>query len=138
MKHAMTPSSQHGFSLLETVVVILLLAITSAAIIRLNSGLFTNASQIRDLQIDTQLLQACAEHVIATRRLTGFNETPDYDAGCEALPIVPPGSNTFDVDTTLDYTDSSCLTGAICQRVEIRVNETWGATGPLTLQLVKY
>jgi prepilin-type N-terminal cleavage/methylation domain-containing protein len=131
-------NSARGFTLLETVIVILLLAIASAGIINLNGGLFTNASQIRNLQINTQLLQACAERVMAVRRLSGFIDVPDYDTVCEALPLVASGSNKFTVTTTLNYTGSSCPIGATCQWVDIRVNNAVGEVGPITLQLMKY
>ena len=131
-------NSARGFTLLETVIVILLLAIASAGIINLNGGLFTNASQIRNLQINTQLLQACAERVMAVRRLSGFIDAPDYDTVCEALPLVASGSNKFTVNTTLNYTGSSCPIGATCQWVDIRVNNAVGEVGPITLQLMKY
>ncbi len=133
--------TQRGFTLLETVVVIALLGITSAAIINLNSSLFANASRVRDLQTNTQLLQACAEQVMATRRLNGFVDAPNYDAACDALPIVAPSGNIFSVTTTLNYTGSSCPVGATCQWVDIKVNDpagTLGPIGPLTLQLMKY
>ena len=131
-------NSARGFTLLETVIVILLLAIASAGIINLNGGLFTNASQIRNLQINTQLLQACAERVMAVRRLSGFIDAPDYDTVCEALPLVASGSNKFTVTTTLSYTGSSCPIGATCQWIDIRVNNAVGDVGPITLQLMKY
>jgi prepilin-type N-terminal cleavage/methylation domain-containing protein len=131
--------AQRGFTLIELVVVIVLLSITAAAIIQLNGGLFKSGNSIRDLQSDTQLLQACAEHVLATRRLTGYDDTPDYDTACEALAVATkPDNNNFDVTTTPNYTGSSCPIGATCQWVDIKVNSTTGTIGPITLQLMKY
>lgn len=134
-----TPRTQGGFTLIELVIVIVLLSITSTAVIQLNGGLFRNGNSIRDLQSDTQLLQACAEHVMGLRRLGGFNDTPDYDAACEALPIATKAdNNNFNVTTTLNYTGNSCPVGANCQWVDIKVNSTTGTIGPMTLQLMKY
>jgi prepilin-type N-terminal cleavage/methylation domain-containing protein len=131
--------AQRGFTLIELVVVIVLLSITAAAIIQLNGGLFKSGNSMRDLQSDTQLLQACAEHVLATRRLTGYDDTPDYDTACEALAVATKlDNNNFDVTTTPNYTGSSCPIGATCQWVDIKVNSTTGTIGPITLQLMKY
>ena len=130
--------SPRGFTLIETVIVILLLSITSAVVISMNGGLFKNAKNIRDLQTETQLLQVCAEHVMETRRLSGFVAAPDYDAACEALPVVPANSNQFLVTTTLNVTANSCPSGATCQWVDISVNGSSGVIGPIGLQLVKY
>jgi prepilin-type N-terminal cleavage/methylation domain-containing protein len=131
--------TEGGFTLLELVVVIVLLGITSTAIIQLNGGLFRNGNSVRDLQSDTQLLQACAEQVMASRRLGGYNSAPDYDAACEALTVATKtDNNNFNVTTTLNYTGSSCPVGATCQLVDIKAYSTSGTIGPLTLQLMKY
>jgi prepilin-type N-terminal cleavage/methylation domain-containing protein len=139
----MKPKTPHhgeqGFTLIELVVVVVLLSITAAAIIQLNAGLYKSGNSMRDLQSDTQLLQACAEHVLATRRLTGFDDTPDYDTACESLAVATKAdNNNFDVTTTPNYTGNSCPVGATCQWVDIKVNSTVGALGPMTLQLMKY
>jgi prepilin-type N-terminal cleavage/methylation domain-containing protein len=139
MKFQRPHCTEGGFTLLELVVVIVLLGVTSTAVIRLNGGLFKNGSSIRDLQSDTQLLQACAEQVMASRRLGGFDDTPDYDAACEALPVATKAdNNNFDVTTTLNYNGSSCPVGATCQLVDIKAHSTSGTIGPLTLLLMKY
>lgn len=139
MKRQTSDNQQHGFTLIELVVVIVLLGITSAAIIQLNGGLFKSGSNVRDLQSDTQLLQACTEQVLALRRLTGFNDTPDFDTACEALAIANKAdNNNFDITTTPNYVGNSCPTNAVCQLIEIRANSAAGTLGPMTLQLVKY
>ncbi len=139
MRFKSLPTAERGFTLIELVVIIVLLSITSAAIIHLNGGLFKSDNSIRDLQSDTQLLQACAEHVISTRRLSGFNGTPDFDASCEALPVATKSdNNNFEITTTSTYTGNSCPINATCQLVEIKVNSTMGTIGPMTLQLMKY
>jgi Tfp pilus assembly protein PilV len=137
----MTPQprlrSQLGVTLMETVMVILLLSIASAAIIGLNGGLYKNSKNIASLQTDTQWLQACAESVVMTRRISGFNAAPNYLVACQALPNAP--LNKFAVTTTTSYTGSSCPTNATCQLVAISVNVTTGGViGPTNLLLVKY
>lgn len=138
----MTPKAalhpECGLTLIELVIVIVLLSITSAAIIQLNGGLFQSSSNIRDIQSDTQLLQACAEQVLATRRGSGFNDTPDYDTACEALAVANKANNNFDITTTPNYSGNSCPVNEVCQLVEIKVNSTVGTAGPVTLQLMKY
>ncbi len=139
MKFQRPHCTEAGFTLLELVVVIVLLGVASTAVIQLNGGLFKNGSSIRDLQSDTQLLQACAEQVMASRRLGGFDDAPDYDAACEALPVATKAdNNNFDVTTTLNYNGSSCPVSATCQLVDIKAHSTTGTIGPLTLLLMKY
>jgi prepilin-type N-terminal cleavage/methylation domain-containing protein len=129
---------REGFTLIEMVIVILLLGITSTAIISLNRGMFSNAGNMRELQTNVQLLQACAERVRTLRYLSGFNQTStDYDTACEALPLVSANSNKFLV-TNVSTTASSCPSGATCQLVEIKVNGTLGSIGPISLQFMQY
>lgn len=132
------PSAARGFTLLETVIVILILGVAATAVIRLNTGLFYSSIDSRDVQLNTQLLQACAEKISASRRLSGFIETAGfYDALCESLPIGPAGSDRFAVTTSASVGES-CPTGATCQDIVIGVNGSSGAVGPVHLQLMKY
>jgi prepilin-type N-terminal cleavage/methylation domain-containing protein len=133
-----TKQASKGFTLLETVIVILMLGVAATAVIRLNTGLFYSANDSRDVQINSQLLQACAEKITASRRLTGLNETAGfYDALCENLPIGPVGSDRFTVSTSASVGES-CPAGATCLDIVIRVNGTSGNVGPVHLQLMKY
>lgn len=131
-------NQRSGFTLIEMLIFVVLLGITAAAILSLNGGLFTNASKMREIQINVQLLQACAEQVRTSRYFSGFTQTANYyDSLCEVLPLVTPNSNKFEVSNVATVA-SSCPVGATCQLVEVRVNGTSGTIGPISLQLMNY
>ncbi len=52
------PSGQHGFTLMESVVALVLLSLVSVVITSLNGNLFLRSGDMRGLQQSTQLLQA--------------------------------------------------------------------------------
>lgn len=129
---------QLGFTLLEMVIVIVLLGITSTTIIQINNGLFSGVNLSRNVQINTQLLQACAERIIASRRFSGYIEKVGYyDGICESLPIGPFGSDRFTVIASPSL-GLSCPSGETCQLIEIKVNESIGPVSSINLQLMKY
>jgi prepilin-type N-terminal cleavage/methylation domain-containing protein len=71
-----TSRAPQGFTLMEILVAILLLAILAVSVIGLNSQLFMQSANMHNLQIGTQLQQACLEHLLDQRKSSsGFNTT---------------------------------------------------------------
>ena len=126
-----------GFTLVETLIVVVLLAIVAAGVGAIQGRIFTSQSAIKDLQVGARLMQECAEQVLAVRR-----HTPDgYAAletgfganscgGVNALAGFSVPSVTF----TDPYSGAGCPAGGICKLATITQN---GMT-PVTLLLVDY
>ena len=127
-------SHQQGFTLIEAVITILLLAITATTIITLNSNIFKDRTDINAMQVASPLLQACAERIIGLRQTAGFSLTPTYDTACDALT----GSDSFDITVTDNSSAASCPSGATCQLVQIVQKSNGQSWGPLNLQLMDY
>ncbi len=126
------PSAQHGFTLMELVIAIVLLSIVSVVITRLNGSLFAGASDMRGLQQSTQLLQACVDQVIGLRKSSGFDATFQ----CAEINAL---STDFTLDVSLKPTPDYCPTGLQCKQVLINVKKT-GSTvnNPISLLFVNY
>lgn len=75
---------QRGFTLVEMVMVIVILAIASVALM----DQFVNTAKSylinEQLQTSTQLAQECAEHILATRRLQNYATA--ITTACPTLP----------------------------------------------------
>lgn len=128
------PPSARGFTLIEAVVSLLLLAIVASTLIGLNGHLFQGREHLHQLALNTPLLQACAERVLAMRRAEGFSADPAFDAACDAIT----GDDRFDVNVTPNSASASCPAGAQCQRVDIYVKSPHVRTGPVVLQWVDH
>jgi prepilin-type N-terminal cleavage/methylation domain-containing protein len=126
--------SSRGFTLIETVIALLLLSVIASMTVTTNGNLFHNQADIRQLQNSTPLLQACAERVLAIRRISGFSMTPDFDAACDALT----GTDTFNVIVTSNTGSASCPNNAVCQLVRIYIKNNGSTFGPVALQLMNY
>lgn len=101
---------QRGFTLVEMVMVIVILALASVALM----DQFVNASKTylidEQLQTATQLAQECAEHILATRRVLG------YAAISSTCPTLPPTYTTPGAvyAVTASLVDVTPLTNTAC------------------------
>ena len=131
MSLAMT-SRQRGFTLMESVVALVLLGIVSVAITSLNGNLFLRSDDMRSLQQSSQLLQACVDQVIALRKTSGY-AGPFH---CDELNALPTG---YALNVTLKATPDHCPSGLECKQVLVSVNQTGGTAGnPVSLLFVNY
>lgn len=130
--------NQRGFTLIETLLVMVVLGIASATIISLQGGIFAGQSSSQDLQMGTQIVQECAEQVLALRRRApsgGYAAvTP---AACSTLGNV--GGFGLPLITLRDDTGADL---AACASTYCTANITVGKSGsfvaPITLRLRKY
>ncbi len=125
-----------GFTLLETVVVIVLVGIAAAAMVMLQGTIFSQRELTRDQQIGTQLQQECAERFTVIRRTRGFNNallTPGTYNQCADLPVF--GSPLLGGDFALQVTIASrtggappnpCPLGRNCKLITIGVTKPGG------------
>jgi prepilin-type N-terminal cleavage/methylation domain-containing protein len=123
-----------GFTLIELVMVIVLLSISTAGLVTLFGQLTGSLSINNDIQTAAQLAQECAEHLLAARRQAG------YDLGgttnCSALPTFngfgPPAVTISD-----PYAGSACPATANCKLLTI--NATYGSgASTVTVLLTDY
>lgn len=134
---------EKGFTLMELLVSMVVLATLATAIIALNGGLFNRDSDIRNLQSGAELLQACSETVLSTRRSSSTKFNTNFSAICSDLggngfkaPVVtvtttPPSSGTND----------ACPTGESCKWAVISIQKSGSlvdAMLPVTVRLMDY
>lgn len=134
----MRRASRHaGFTLIELVLVILVMAIGFVSLSALYVQVTDTLGSNEDLQTSAQLAQGCAEHVLATRRNLGFDSAAINANICNGLPIVvgyiravvPSG-------TYVGGPATACPNGQTCRDVTVTVSR--GAINtPIQLLLVR-
>ena len=143
ISHTPARRAIQGFTLVESLVVAAILAIIAVAIGNVSFSLFRNQDSIKELQIRTGLMQACAEQVLGFRKSneSGY-ESVSSDVSVTVAPFnstqcggmtVPTGF-TISAVVVEDYSGAACPTNGICKTVTI----SSGSVTPLTLMLVNY
>jgi Tfp pilus assembly protein PilV len=128
------PPPSHGFTLIEAVITMLGLAIAATVIISLNGNLFLQATSMRNLQMATQMLQACTNEVWNTRQINGYGGP--YN--CAYTKAHLSTGFTLNVTTTAT-TAAPCPNGWQCQQVQISVAPANGTSwAPVTLLFMNY
>jgi len=133
-----SPRSHRGFTLIETIAAMVILAIAAATIINMQSSLFKNQSGVTNLQVASRLQAECAEQVLGVALNQGyFQVLPTGSSGtfgthqCDTLTAY--GSNNLPTVTFTDpYTGTGCPAGQSCKLVIV----TQDSLQPITLLLV--
>lgn len=130
-------ATETGFTLVELIVVIVLLSIAAAGIVSLNANIFSGQDSNETLEVGAQLLQECAEKVLAA----GYTPSPSCldDATASALPQgfsapVPTVTHTILPATSTRY---GCPSGGTCVTVDVTVTKGSSTLTPITLLLVQ-
>ena len=128
MKHAHPHrlATSRGFTLVESIIVLVVLGIAAVGIISLQGRIFSGQSDMKDMQVGVQLMQECAEHILGARRAPGYVWTTDTACIRSSLTTATytvPAANT-----------SGCPPSGTCKLVSI----TQGGLTPITLLLVSY
>lgn len=139
-----TINASRGFTLVESIIVLVVLAIAAAGIATLSGNIFNGQDENKELQISMQLMQECAEQVLALRRTSGFDWTTNA-ATLACTDLAAPGDVGLSfgkpvVDSNISITDGSngCPTGGTCRLLTIAVSTSAGdKLAPLTLLLVR-
>jgi len=133
------PRGARGFTLFETVFVIVLLALVAAVIKGMQPRIFETQTNGRDQYVGLELARGCAERLLAVRRRLGYgNVTTTTCNGMGGL-----GSFGANPTVALKGSDNSVLTAcstATCTAT-ISVAKTSGPAASLaaiTLQLSAY
>ena len=127
---------QQGFTLLELVMVITLVAIASIPIL----GQFSQASSIlltdEIIQTAAQLAQERAEDILADRRTAGFAAVPTGTVNDVLGGTYSSYSRT--VTVTSPPGGSGCAAGATCKEVVVSVDHSGRTRAEITTMLVSY
>ena len=127
---------QQGFTLLELVMVIMLVAVASIPIL----GQFSQASSIlltgEIIQTAAQLAQERAEGILADRRTAGFAAVPSGTANDVLGGTYSSYSRT--VTVTSPPGGSGCAAGATCKEVVVSVDHSGRTRAEITTMLVSY
>ncbi len=104
-----SPNRCGGFTLVETIIVLVVLGIAATTIAMLSGKIFDSQGVNKDMQIDVKRMQECAEHVLATRRATA-----------RAIPVADFLPACPDTNATATPETSTCPTGiSSCKLVKI-------------------
>jgi hypothetical protein len=137
MKRAAGVREQGGFTLMELIAIIVIVAIASVPLF----GLFSQAgiSLLADerIQTATQLAQERAEYLMGVRRNRGYAD-PEI-----STPLIEnlAGNYTGYTRTTAvtdPFVGPACPGGAACKQLTVRIDENGQARAELTFVLVNY
>lgn len=144
------PASR-GFTLVESIIVLVVLGIAAVTVATLSGDIFTRQGDNKTLQVGVQLMQECAEQVLATRRAsaTGYTLTPSCSNLQGFSGFDAPAVKSFATTTTGSFPSNTpgcptaaggpcgCPPGGSCKLVTISVKTVAGdELAPLTLLLV--
>lgn len=130
---------ERGFTLVETMMVVVVLAIAAVGIAGLQGNMFSNQANVSTLQVKTRLQAECAEQILATRRYYSDGYTTvaagtSYGTNLCGDITALSGYTVPSVAVTDPYTGTGCPASASCKLVVI--SQTGAAS--LTLMLVNY
>jgi prepilin-type N-terminal cleavage/methylation domain-containing protein len=127
-----------GFTLIEIVIVIGVLAIAGAALANMHGSLFSSRTSLAEVQVQTWMATECMERVLAVKREDGFDEVSNgarfgtgtngvYCDGISAqIGATPP------TVTSTSFTGAACPLGATCRLATINAGPS------VQLMLVSY
>ena len=147
MKHARPRrfAGSRGFTLVESIIVVVVLSIAAAGIISLQGNIFRGQSVNKKIQVGVQLMQECAELILATRRVgtNGYTNSSLADSAaatskCSGITLsgyaAPTVTITYGDSTTTGFSGCPSSVSNSCMQVSI----TQGSLTPITLMLVSY
>lgn len=121
-----------GFTLVELVMVILVVTIAATGLITALSRLGEATLMSERAQTAAELVQSCAEHLLAARRNRGVAA---MDTNCGAVP-----GFSGSVVLTTPFVDPVCPepTGILCRRFRITATVPSGHSSTMDLLIVNY
>jgi prepilin-type N-terminal cleavage/methylation domain-containing protein len=133
MKHPL----HNGFSLIELVIVIVVLSVAAIAILGQFSQAARSLMSTERVQTATQLTQAQAEQLLASRRVLGYSDA-SLAAGITNEALTGNYSGYTRTTTITEPVAVGCPAGATCKGVEITVSYGAATLSQLDLVLVDY
>lgn len=132
----MTPSTQQGFTLIELIMVIVVVALASAPILGQFTGVTSSLLINEEIQTGAQLAQERAEGILAVRRTQGYAAVP-VGTVTDVL-----GGNYAAYGRTVTVNEppvgGGCAAGATCKEVIVSVTYTGNPRADVTFILVDY
>ena len=132
----MKPKQQSGFSLIELIMVIIIMALASVPIL----GQFTQAANStlinENIQTASQLAQERAEDILALRRDQGYAAVTPGTSNDVLTGNYANYSRTVTVSEPSTF--GGCATGASCKSVVVTVNRALRKRAEITYLLVDY
>jgi prepilin-type N-terminal cleavage/methylation domain-containing protein len=139
MKHARPHrvAVSRGFTLIESIIVLVVLSVAAAAIVTMQGNIFKGQADNKDIQVGAQLMQECAERVLAIRRQSNSAYASVTTSACSGLGNF--GGFGVPVVTLRDDSNTSVTT---CASTTCTATITIGKGGsnlaPITLRLATY
>jgi len=127
---------QQGFTLLELVAVILIVAVASVPLFTLFSQAGIGLLSDETIQTATQLAQERAETLLAVRRNRGYGDT---EVSTDLVENLNGSYTGYTRSTTIvPFAGAACPGGATCKQATVRVDKGGQARAEITLVLVNY
>ena len=135
VSHVPRRVAAHGFTLFETIIVIGLLTLVSLGLMAMQPQIFKAQTASRDEYVGDELMQACAERVLAVRRAVGYASVST--STCAVLGSV--AGLTPSVALEVDGAASSPCGGSTCKAtIKVLKAGVAAALPALTLELKSY
>jgi prepilin-type N-terminal cleavage/methylation domain-containing protein len=145
MRHAHPDrfAAHRGFTLVESIIVMVLLGIAAAGIVSLQGRIFTGQAANKDMQLGVQLMQECAEQILATRRNGIHGYIAVNNTACSALGNIggfgaPSVTLTLTGDPNPPNPVTACTSASSTCTATISISKGGSSLTPITLRLVKY
>jgi prepilin-type N-terminal cleavage/methylation domain-containing protein len=141
MRHARPHrfAGSRGFTLVESIIVLVALSIAAATIISMQGNIFFGQSANKDLEVGVQLMQECAEQILATRRQSGYTAVNTGTCNVTTITADIPGgfrAPSVDLKDASDTTIATCASSTCTATISISKGSAKLAA--VTLRLVNY
>jgi prepilin-type N-terminal cleavage/methylation domain-containing protein len=137
----MTTRRPRGFTLLEMIMVIVILAIASITVATMVANVNAHQGDNTDLQVGTQLLQECGENIVAQhRRDENFFSTTmgASSSNCYSLTTLTPSGFSLPTVAVAAYTGPGCPGTAECKVATVTLAKGGATLQTLNVMLVRY
>jgi prepilin-type N-terminal cleavage/methylation domain-containing protein len=136
----MSATGQRGFTLIELIAVIIIVAVASVPLL----GLFSQSGQSmlanEKIQTATLLAQERAEYLLAVRRNQNYAAT---DISVNQTEVLTGNYSNYTrttsiIDETVPYAGSDCPAAGACKQITVSVAEAGTTRAEITFVLVNY
>ena len=136
----MKPTIQRGFTLIELIAVIIIMAVASVPLFGLFSQAGVSMVANEKIQTATQLAQEHAEYLMALRRNQGYAAADISVGQVENLAGNYTGytRTTSIIDDTVPYAGSDCPAAGACKQITVSVTEAGKIRAEIAFVLVNY